>query len=235
MFGDVTWWSIWVEFGASFLSPNGEALRLYALNPWEILVLLVPMVYLRRRGKSAGYLLCFALFFAYTWAVVDIVVCPLPFTKQYFQPFTGILDWSRSVNLIPGASLRTLDGTFIFDFQAEGNLLLGVPFGCLLPLLRPMRARRFVPIAFLFGASLELTQLFFSLIYGAPYRSIDIDDTLLAFLGALLGYALLRLAALLYHLLYRRGLRGGARIPVWEHFHKVMLSLSPPRTEEKAP
>ncbi|MGW0785074.1 VanZ family protein [Streptomyces sp. NPDC002913] len=94
-------------------------------------------------------------------------------------------------NLRPGRSLRQYaeDYTFLAACkQAGGNLLLGAPFGVLLPIMVPRRLRMFRMIALtvLVIAVVELAQG--ALVAG---RAFDIDDVILNTTGALLGYLLL--------------------------------------------
>ncbi|MFD9542853.1 VanZ family protein [Streptomyces sp. NPDC060022] len=93
-------------------------------------------------------------------------------------------------NLQPGRSLRQYaqDYTFLAACkQAGGNLLLGAPFGVLLPILVPRRLRmiRMVLLTVLVMVVVELTQG--ALVAG---RAFDVDDVILNTSGALLGYAL---------------------------------------------
>jgi glycopeptide antibiotics resistance protein len=93
-------------------------------------------------------------------------------------------------NLRPGRSLRQYaeDYTFLAACkQAGGNLLLGAPFGVLLPILVPRRLRmvRMTVLTVLVMSFVELAQG--ALVAG---RAFDIDDVILNTAGALLGYAL---------------------------------------------
>ncbi|MEU1348951.1 VanZ family protein [Streptomyces sp. NPDC005786] len=105
-------------------------------------------------------------------------------------------------NLRPGRSLRQYaeDYTFLAACkQAGGNLVLGMPFGVLLPFLVPRRLRmiRMVLLTVLVIVVVELVQ-------GAlvPGRAFDIDDVILNTAGALLGYLLLgRRLSHRYHVL----------------------------------
>lgn len=105
-------------------------------------------------------------------------------------------------NLRPGRSLRQYaeDYTFLAACkQAGGNLVLGMPFGVLLPVLVPRRLRmiRMVLLTVLVIIVVELVQ-------GAlvPGRAFDIDDVILNTTGALLGYLLLgRRLSHRYHVL----------------------------------
>ncbi|MFD5027680.1 VanZ family protein [Streptomyces sp. NPDC058373] len=94
-------------------------------------------------------------------------------------------------NLTPGRSLRSYaeDYTFLAALkQAGGNLLLGFPFGLLLPVLvaRRMRLLRVVGLTAVVMVLVELAQG--SVVEG---RAFDIDDVLLNTGGALLAYLLL--------------------------------------------
>ncbi|MFI9122117.1 VanZ family protein [Streptomyces bikiniensis] len=93
-------------------------------------------------------------------------------------------------NLTPGSSIRAYLGQpeFVETVkQLGGNVLLGVPFGILLPLLS-RRTRGLVRVALL----TIVTMLFVELVQGALItgRAFDIDDVMLNTTGALLGYLL---------------------------------------------
>ncbi|MGE9697076.1 VanZ family protein [Streptomyces sp. CH6] len=94
-------------------------------------------------------------------------------------------------NLRPGHSLRQYaqDYTFLAACkQVGGNLLLGAPFGVLLPLLAPrgLRLVRVFVVTLLVMSLVELAQG--AVIQG---RAFDVDDVILNTSGALLGYAFL--------------------------------------------
>ncbi|EFG65126.1 integral membrane protein [Streptomyces sp. SPB074] len=94
-------------------------------------------------------------------------------------------------NLRPGHSLRQYAEEYTFlgaCKQAGGNLLLGAPFGVLLPLLVPRRMRlvRVFLVTLLVMSLVELAQG--AVIEG---RAFDVDDVILNTTGALLGYAFL--------------------------------------------
>ncbi|GAA5705221.1 MULTISPECIES: VanZ family protein [Streptomyces] len=94
-------------------------------------------------------------------------------------------------NLHPGRSLHAyLSRPELRDAvkQIGGNLLLGVPFGVLLPMVAP-RTRGLVRV----GVLTALVMLLVELVQGALItgRAFDIDDVILNTTGALLGYLLL--------------------------------------------
>ncbi|MGW2782969.1 VanZ family protein [Streptomyces populi] len=94
-------------------------------------------------------------------------------------------------NLHPGASLRAyLDQPELRDAvkQIGGNLLLGIPFGVLLPVVFP-KTRGILRVLVLTAVVMFLVEL----VQGALItgRSFDIDDVILNTTGALVGYLLL--------------------------------------------
>ncbi|WP_299536005.1 VanZ family protein [uncultured Streptomyces sp.] len=117
-------------------------------------------------------------------------------------------------NLHPGRSIRQYaeDYTFLAACkQAGGNILLGAPFGILLPLLVPRRLRmlRMTLLTVLVMVVVELLQ-------GAAVqgRAFDIDDVILNTAGALLGYLVLgRRISHRYHSYVQGTGRGGPAAP----------------------
>lgn len=94
-------------------------------------------------------------------------------------------------NLRPGDSLRAyLDQPELRDAvkQIGGNVLLGVPFGILVPVVAP-QARGLVRVLLLTAAVMLLVEFAQgALVTG---RAFDIDDVILNTTGALIGYLLL--------------------------------------------
>ncbi|WP_330347327.1 VanZ family protein [Streptomyces sp. NBC_00582] len=94
-------------------------------------------------------------------------------------------------NLRPGRSLQAyLDQPALRDAvkQIGGNLLLGVPFGILVPVLAP-QARGVLRVLLLTASVMLLVEFAQgALITG---RAFDIDDVILNTTGALVGYLLL--------------------------------------------
>ncbi|WP_018528895.1 MULTISPECIES: VanZ family protein [unclassified Streptomyces] len=93
-------------------------------------------------------------------------------------------------NLRPGASLRQYADSYTFLAackQIGGNLLLGAPFGLLLPVLvaRRMRMVRVLLLTAVVMVLVELAQG--ALVEG---RAFDVDDVILNTAGALIAYVL---------------------------------------------
>ncbi len=127
---------------------------------------------------------------ALTVVLLGLVVFSVLLAKVTLTPSPASEDLVTS-NLRPGRSLHQYaeDYTFLAACeQAGGNLLLGVPFGLLLPFFVPRRLRmiRMMMLTAVVMAVVELIQ-------GAlvPGRAFDIDDVILNTAGALLGYIVL--------------------------------------------
>jgi glycopeptide antibiotics resistance protein len=94
-------------------------------------------------------------------------------------------------NFHPGRSLRAyLDQPELRDAvkQIGGNLVLGIPFGVLLPVLVP-GARGILRVILLTATAMLMVEV----VQGALItgRAFDIDDVILNTSGALIGYLLL--------------------------------------------
>ena len=221
----------WIE---SLLGPGAYAIRMAPVSPVAFALLPIPLFVLRRRGKSAGYCLCFALFFLYPWAVLAFTIVDLPVASDLVDGIRS-RSWSKEIALVPGIFTGRLDPT---SLQVRGNFLLGIPFGLGIPFLVRARPRRLVLFGLGFAAGIELAQLLVGLlVYQGPYRVIDVDDVSLVFAGTLAGHLALRLAAGAYR---RIGWDGGARFAVWDHIHVVLLALAsgappPPATLTASP
>ncbi|MFJ9529949.1 VanZ family protein [Streptomyces cyaneofuscatus] len=125
-----------------------------------------------------------------TVVLLGLVAFSILLAKVTLTPSPASEDIVTS-NLQPGRSLRQYaeDYTFLAACkQAGGNVLLGVPFGLLLPFLVPRRLRM-ISMTLLTAAAMVLVEL----VQGALVtgRAFDIDDVILNTAGALLGYLLL--------------------------------------------
>lgn len=91
-------------------------------------------------------------------------------------------------NLHPGRSLRQYaeDYTFLAACkQAGGNLVLGMPFGILLPILVPRRLRMLRMFVLTVGVIVLVELVQGAIVRG---RAFDVDDVILNTAGALLAY-----------------------------------------------
>ncbi|CAL9321310.1 VanZ family protein [Streptomyces griseoincarnatus] len=122
-------------------------------------------------------------------AVAFMVVFAVVLARLTLQP-SPASEALTHTNLHPGRSLQAyLDQPALRDAfkQIGGNILLGVPFGVLAPVVAP-RTRGFLRILFLTAVVMLLVEVAQgALVTG---RAFDIDDVILNTAGALLGYLL---------------------------------------------
>ncbi|OAR27600.1 hypothetical protein A8W25_05085 [Streptomyces sp. ERV7] len=145
-------------------------------------------------------------------AIAALVAFSVVLAELTLTPSPASRDIAGS-NLRPGHSLRQYahDYTFLAACrQVGGNLLLGAPFGLILPVLvrRRLRAVRVLLYTVVVMVFIELTQG--ALVEG---RAFDVDDVILNTSGALLAYLLLgrRLGRGFHHLGERRREKGTSR------------------------
>ncbi|MGW7521547.1 VanZ family protein [Streptomyces sp. NPDC054796] len=139
-----------------------------------------------RRGGAPLLVRVLAILVAFAGMVAFAVVL----SRLTLEPSAASERFTHS-NLRPGDSIRAyLDQPAFRDTvkQLGGNILLGVPFGLLLPVLLP-RARGLLRVTLATG----LVMLAVELVQGTLVtgRAFDIDDVLLNSAGAVLGYLLL--------------------------------------------
>ncbi|MFD9717296.1 VanZ family protein [Streptomyces sp. NPDC059076] len=123
-------------------------------------------------------------------ALAALVVFSVVLARLTLTPSTASADIAGA-NLQPGRSLRQYAEEYTFLAackQVGGNLLLGAPFGLLLPLLVPRKLRmlRVLVLTAVVMIFVELTQG--ALVEG---RAFDVDDVILNTSGALIAYLLL--------------------------------------------
>ncbi|MER6959999.1 VanZ family protein [Streptomyces sp. NPDC000618] len=130
--------------------------------------------------RLLAMLFAFAFMVAFAVALARVTLEPSPASEALIH-----------TNLRPGDSLRAyLDQPELRDAgkQIGGNLLLGVPFGVLVPVVAP-RARGLLRVLLLTAAVMLLVEFAQgALVTG---RAFDIDDVILNTTGALIGYLLL--------------------------------------------
>ncbi|MFF8018780.1 VanZ family protein [Streptomyces sp. NPDC007929] len=123
-------------------------------------------------------------------AFVFMVAFAVVLARLTLQPSPASAALTHS-NLTPGSSLRAyLDQPELRDAvkQIGGNLLLGIPFGVLVPVVAP-RTRGILRVLLLTAIVMLLVEFAQgALVTG---RAFDIDDVILNTTGALIGYLLL--------------------------------------------
>jgi glycopeptide antibiotics resistance protein len=161
----------------------------------------------RKRPSVQRQVLSF-VFFVYVLAVISVTLFPLPIQKRLIEDATTYhWGWGTN-NLIPLKTILNLILRDPFPMDAVrnigGNIVLFIPFGFLVPLVRRKDTRFGKAIAFGFCASLvvEMSQLIISSIIGFTYRAFDVDDLILNTIGVAVGYLLF---SMLHSIVQNRG------------------------------
>ncbi|MFJ3669298.1 VanZ family protein [Streptomyces sp. NPDC090106] len=131
-------------------------------------------------GRFVAMLVAFAFMVAFAVVLARLTLEPSPASVALTH-----------TNLQPGSSLRAyLDQPELRDAakQIGGNILLGVPFGVLMPVLAP-RTRGVLRVLLLTAFVMLLVECAQGLLITG--RAFDIDDVILNSSGALIGYLLL--------------------------------------------
>ncbi|MFJ8630525.1 VanZ family protein [Streptomyces sp. NPDC093568] len=135
---------------------------------------------LRVLARLVAMLCAFAFMVAFAVVLAKLTLQPSPASEALTH-----------TNLQPGSTLRAyLDQPELRDAvkQIGGNLLLGVPFGILVPVVAP-RTRGVLRVLLLTATVMLLVEFAQgALVTG---RAFDIDDVILNTTGALIGYLLL--------------------------------------------
>ncbi|WP_247196382.1 VanZ family protein [Streptomyces sp. GESEQ-35] len=135
---------------------------------------------LRFLARMVTMLCAFVLMVAFAVVLARLTLEPSPASEALTH-----------TNLRPGRSLKAyLDQPELRDAakQIGGNLLLGIPFGILAPVIAP-RTRGPLRILLLTATVMLLVELAQGLMVNG--RAFDIDDVILNTTGALIGYLLL--------------------------------------------
>lgn len=148
----------------------------------------------RARGEArpppARSALLVVRFVAMVFAFVFMVAFAVVLARLTLEPSPASVDLTHT-NLHPGASLKAyLDQPEMRDAfkQIGGNILLGIPFGILVPVIAP-KTRGLLRIVLLTAFVMLLVEFAQgALVEG---RAFDIDDVILNTSGALIGYLLL--------------------------------------------
>lgn len=171
------------------------------------------------RRRPIGSTLTNLVTLAYLTAVASVTLFPIDTDAFFIQQMRLHNGWLDGVNLVPFAALMR-GGADARDSatQLGLNLAMGVPFGFLLPFLGCRRLVRVLAKALAFALVIEGVQLGMDFAYGFGYRTVDVDDVMANWLGAIAGYGCFRLLATIY----RRWEFSEADMGPW--LHRVMTA-----------
>ncbi|WP_411348234.1 VanZ family protein [Paenibacillus sp. WLX2291] len=158
-----------------------------------VLLLIVLLILRRMYHKSLTELLLTGLFGIYLLNVIKYTFFPFPVDSQLLElmRITGGDKGMVRLNLIPFHS--QFYDSILVDKSNYLNVLMTIPYGLLLPLLISMTTRRMLLFAVGIGLVIETLQGMIDLLLGFTYRTVDVNDIIFNFTGAMLGWAMLRL------------------------------------------
>lgn len=155
-------------------------------------ILLIPLLIISIiKKRPAGRKILLILFTLYITAVISITVFPIIIEPE-IMVFTD-----ETINLIPFSTISELlrdngDAETVI-LQLIGNIVMMIPFGVSLPFVVVHKHKAFYILdALLFPVMIECIQLLISFSCKSYYRTIDIDDVILNFVGILIGYLIFR-------------------------------------------
>ena len=145
-------------------------------------------VWLRGNGASWMRIVTVVAFVAYLGLVVSLTLFPITL---------GALSRPEVASLRSLIHVRLVDDLLRSETsrsQALPNILLGLPFGLLLPLLGVRSAWKVIVLGLGLGLGIEGLQFLEDVIYRAEYRTVDINDVALNWLGVAIGLAIFLIA-----------------------------------------
>lgn len=159
------------------------------------------------KKKNIKQKIAICLMFIYSAAVLSLTAFPFLIGRIGLGDSADTISVLSSVTIVPFRSLASLlkNGFASGNIKAVlynigGNIILLMPFGVLLPVIKPqIKNGMFLIIAFFSALSLEIIQLIQNLMYGFSNRDVNIDDFILNLFGCMLSYFILLLVRFVYY------------------------------------
>lgn len=171
--------------------------------PSGAVMLVVALIFLRKKKHSWSFLFFFSLFWLYIMAVMDKVFFPVYIDGNMVDGMRQI-PLTSHIHLVPFYLDRPYPLNDYACHQIVMNVLLTIPFGFGINFISRTNMRRVLWISVAVGLGIEFIQLFISLLLQYPYRVIDINDALLNAFGIIVGYGIFRGFAWIYLTLTRK-------------------------------
>lgn len=159
------------------------------LGGFAALIVWFIIAFIKKKATSRKILV--SLFIVYITCVISITVFPIEIDPEILSMT------DKSIVLIPFSTISELfsSGTLkTIVLQIVGNVLLTVPYGISIPFLS--KAKKwyiYLIYALVFPVIIELIQLIICLSTSSFYRTVDVDDIILNFIGALVGYGVYKI------------------------------------------
>ena len=127
----------------------------------------------------------------YHTLVVAVTFFPLILDSTLILPSPVELTPLHTTWLFISSWWRGLISWEYMAMQIFGNILMTVPFGIMMPFLYKDKIKTFyISVALLFPLLIEWFQLLLGILTRTMYRTFDVDDILLNFLGVIIGYGI---------------------------------------------
>ena len=164
-----------------------------------LVIMTVTVIIMLRKKYSYERVLAASVMILYLTGVICLTFFPIDITHTVDPDFNV---FEHNLKLIPFSTIIfdiTRGHLFYFLVQTGGNLIMTIPFGILLPVVyKAKKQSRYALIFFGFTFIIELTQFIIGASLGTFYRTADVDDIILNFTGAMLGYLLFRIIKKIY-------------------------------------
>lgn len=162
-------------------------LMLYALNFLFFTIIYVGFFLNRWRLKGIKNFTIRTLMYLYI--ILVIMVTLMPFEVIDFIP-DGNNSFLESVNLVPYRDIFAGYGGAVRETIL--NIIMLLPFGFLLPLIKKTNVVRVLCWSLLFSLFIELSQLYLTWIGGSVIRSFDVTDLINNSIGGMIGFIINR-------------------------------------------
>lgn len=163
-------------------------------------IYLVLLLWGIKNKYSFGKHIVIFMFSLYIGFVISLTIFPLPFQKEVIE-MNQQAKYMHN-NFIPFKSICQLIKTgnmYIIIRNILGNIALFMPLGFILPLIskRKLTIKSISIIGLMSSIGVEFIQYCISLILGYTYKITDVDDIILNFIGAILGFIALKLICII--------------------------------------
>ena len=167
--------------------------EIYAVIPGIVIMTIVLIINYRKKVTLLHAVLT-ALFILYITGVICVTLFPINYSDKVSPGFNIMIDKLKLIPFEVITKMFTQYGLFVSLVQVGGNILMTFPLGVMLPFVMPDRKKIFYPLCFLmFTFAIEATQFLLGYVLNTFYRTADIDDIILNFTGAMLGYLLYKI------------------------------------------
>lgn len=152
----------------------------YIKEMTEYLIYIIPVyllirfiIYLKTKKLNLKKEIIYLLFISYLTSLLTLTIIPKENTPKGFNiiPLKIIYDSIIEFNN---------ENIYYFIISLLGNIIIFIPIGILLPLIKKLKDKQVILYGFLLSLSIEFIQLF-------QNRWVDIDDLILNTLGTFIG------------------------------------------------